>query len=312
MLAHAPPTQRNPVLLLAAIHFALLDEPDHPLAAWYPTLTSDARDPQDPMLRPTLADFVHDRSPLVLQLLESRRVQTNEVGRCALLLAAFAVLAVETGPLAHLDVGTSAGLTTLLSHYSYRYGDEPIIGTGSPLLECATRGEGPVPTDLPPVAAARGLDLDPIDLGGADDARWLQACCWPDQTDRFDRLAAAIAVADRHPPRVVQGDAVEAVADLVHELRQAGHPVITTTWALNYLTSADRTSFMDELDRIGARSDLSWVIAESPAQTPELPHPHDVDGEHTTALTVVTWRTGERDVRTMATCHPHGYWLHWR
>ncbi len=66
------------------------------------------------------------------------------------------------------------------------------------------------------------------------------------------------------------------------------------------------------LDTVGANIDLSWVIAESPAQTPELPHPDDLAGEHITALTLVTWRAGVKHVQHLATCHPHGYWLHWR
>lgn len=89
---------------------------------------------------------------------------------------------------------------------------------------------------------------------------------------------------------------------------------MTTSWALNYLSAERREAFVDTLDAIGCERDVSWVIAESPAQTPELPHPTDLVGEeiHITALTLVTWRNGERAVRNLATCHPHGYWIHWR
>ena len=30
-----------------------------------------------------------------------------------------------------------------------------------------------------------------------------------------------------------------------------------------------------------------------------------------TVLSVVRWRNGQREVQRLATCHPHGYWMHW-
>jgi len=311
LLGHAPTTQQLPVLLLAAIHDQVLRAPEHLLAEWYPNLTQTPRDPEDPDLARVLGEFVDERVPAILDTLGSRRVQTNEVGRCALFLPAFALVAADVGPLAHLDVGSSAGLTTLLPHYSYRYDDRSIIGDGQPLIPSGTRGAGPVPTSIPDVITARGVDLHPIDPTAASDARWLQACCWPDQTDRFRRLALALEVARRHPPTVEQGDALGRVARLAIDLAADGHPVVTTSWVLNYFEPTGRRTFVEQLDLVGRTIDLSWVIAESPVMTPELPHGDIFAGRNTTALTLVTWRDGQRSSRPLATCHPHGYWLHW-
>lgn len=321
LLAHAPLEQQLPVLLLAAIHFLVLDEPDHELASWYPNITADCRDPQDRALAQVLRAFVNDRGPSMLELLATRRVQTNEVGRCALILPPLELVAADRVPIAQVDVGTSAGLTTLLRRFSYRYdaaGDNgdvvegDVIGTGSPLLTCSTRGVGPTPTAMPTIASARGIDLDPIDITDPADARWLRACCWPDQTDRFERLAAAIEAAQAEPPQIVTGDAVDVIRGTIHAVPTSQHPVITTSWALNYLTPDARRAFVEELGAIGAERDISWVFAESPALTPELPHAGDLADEHTTALVLVRWRNGARTVDHLATCHPHGYWLHWR
>jgi hypothetical protein len=312
LLGHAPPGQQQPVLLLAAVHFLVLAEADQPLAAWYPHLTVDARDPLDAALPSTLRDFVHERSPVILELLETRRVQTNEVGRCALLLPPMTTVAEEVGPIAHVDVGSSAGLTLLMSHYAYRYDDGPIIGQGSPRIDCSTRGSGSVRAAMPTITMARGVDLQPLDVTDPADAQWLRACCWPDQIDRFGRLDEAIAIARQYPPRVRAGDALESIGELVADAAVAGHPIVTTSWAMNALDSLGRQDFVARLDELGSSADLSWVIAESPAQTPELPHPADLAGEHITALTLVTWRAGTKRVQPLATCHPHGYWLHWR
>ena len=313
LLAHAPESQQYPVLLLAAIHYLVLAEPDHDLASWYPNVTVDHRDAADPALASTLHDFVNDRAPAVLELLATRRVQTNEIGRCALLLAGFDALAARVGrrPLAQVDVGTSAGLTTLLSRFRYRYDDHAIIGVDGPLIECSTRGDRPPPTSVPTMAAGRGIDLVPIDITEPDDARWLEACCWPDQKDRFERLVAAIEIARLDPPTLVTGDAIEVIRSVIDEVPGDQHPVVTSTWALNYLEPDDRRRFLAELDAAGAERDMSWVFAESPALTAELPHSEELAGEHTTELVVVDWRDGRRTATPLANCHPHGYWMHW-
>lgn len=321
LLAHAPVEQQLPVLLLASIHFLVLGEPDHELATWYPNLTDDPRDPEDPELAAVLQRFVEERVPAVLELLANRRVQTNEIGRCALFLPALALIAADRSPIGLVDVGASAGLTTLLPHFSFRFDDDTsgtapaegeVIGTGAPLLVCSARGSGPTPTRIPDVASSRGIDLDPIDVSDTDDARWLQACCWPDQTDRFERLRAAIAIARTDPPEIVSGDAVETIGATIEAVPVEQHPVVTCSWALNYLGADARRAFVEELDRAGESRDLSWVFAESPALTPELPHAADLEGEHTTAIVLVRWRDGRRSVDHLATGHPHGYWLHWR
>jgi hypothetical protein len=344
LLAHAPITQQLPVLLLAAIHFLVIEEPGSALAAWYPNLTDAHRDPKDDALDPVLRAFAEDRGPSLLELVASRRVQTNEVGRCALFLPIFAMIANEVGPIAHIDVGTSAGLNTLTGHYSYRYDDcEPIGPVSAVEITCSTRGAGPIPSALPSIAAAVGIDSNPIDLADPIEARWLEACCWPDQADRFKRLRAAIDIARRHPPDIRVGDAVDTLAETVDEVAVTprtvtpravtpravtpravtprtvtprtvtpGHPVVTTSWVMNYLTAPRRTTFVAELDRLGATRDISWVIAESPAVTPELPYAAESGTEHTTALTLVTWRSGTRRTVDLGTCHPHGYWIHWR
>jgi len=88
---------------------------------------------------------------------------------------------------------------------------------------------------------------------------------------------------------------------------------VTTSWVLNYLPADRRASFVDALDAIGERRDLSWIIAESPAQTPEIPHSNHRRGRQLglTELSLVTWRKGIRVDRHLGTCHPHGYWIHW-
>jgi hypothetical protein len=81
---------------------------------------------------------------------------------------------------------------------------------------------------------------------------------------------------------------------------------------LNYLTDRRRAAYVDALDSVGARRDLSWVFAESPVQAPGLPYPGDRPvHDDLTQVVLVTWRGGRRTARHLATAHPHGRWVHW-
>ena len=50
------------------------------------------------------------------------------------------------------------------------------------------------------------LDLDLLDVTSDDEVRWLSCLVWPDEGDRAERLAAAVAAASRDPPAVHHGD----------------------------------------------------------------------------------------------------------
>ena len=87
---------------------------------------------------------------------------------------------------------------------------------------------------------------------------------------------------------------------------------MTNSWVLNYLTPTRARRLHERLDEIGDRRDLCWIYAESPALVPEIPVDDDLAGTDVTALTLARWRDGTRTSKTLAACHPHGYWIHWR
>jgi hypothetical protein len=308
-LLHAAPEQQQlPVLLLAAVHSIVLAEPGVELAAWYPT-TTDAPRSDDPF--PAFAALCRSRRAEIEHLLRTRHTQTNEVGRCALFLPAIALVANEAGPVALIDVGTSAGLNLLLDRYHYSYQPGGDVGSPSGVeIVTGTRGAVPVPAVMPPIAAQRGIDPVPIDLADEDQARWLRACVWADQPDRLRRLDAAISIAIGDPPDV----RTAAAADVVEHLQQiaaVGHPVVLNSWVLNYLSPEQQATYVAELDRFGAANELSWVYAEAPALCEGIPFAGPAAKEPRTVLTLTTWRQGRRSVRRLGVAHPHGYWLHW-
>lgn len=310
LLAAAPEQQQLPVLLMAAVHWIVLGEPDLELARYYPTCAS-APSLDDPF--PAFRRLCAERSDEIRALVADRSTQTNEIGRAALFLPPLGLLHQECGPLSLVDVGTSAGLNLQLDrfHYTYRSDDgERTVGADSPVaLASGTRGAVPIPGRIPPIADRVGLDRSPIDLTDRDEARWLRACVWPDQADRFHRLDAAIGLALEHPHAIRRGDAVDALAATVAAVD--GHPVVLNSWVLNYLPPDRQSDYVAELDEIGRSRDLSWIFAEAPVFTPRLPWPDPVASNELTTLALATWRDGRRRVDRLGTAHPHGYWLHW-
>lgn len=308
LLTAAPEQQQLPVLLLAAVHSIVLAEPDLELAAWYPTVTNSPRS-SDPF--PAFARLCHERGDDLRLIVSTRSVQTNEVGRSALLLPALGLIAEEVGEISLIDVGTSAGLNLQLDRFRYHYSPGGSVGPDSDVvLECHTVGEIPVPRRLPLITSRVGIDRTPIDVNDPDDAHWLMACVWPDQADRFHRLRGAIDLARANPTTLTSTDAVDGLAAVVRSGARSGHPVVINSWVLNYLPEERRVAYVDQLDELGRELDLTWVYAESPGLCPGLPFPGELQGRHLTALMTLRWRHGRRSDSHLGIGHPHGYWFH--
>ncbi len=100
----------------------------------------------------------------IAEVLETRRTQTNEPGRCASLLP---LLAALPQPLALLEVGASAGLCLLPDRYSYDYAGHR-VGAAAVVFPCRPEGAVPLPAKLPEVAWRAGIDLAPVDVTDDD------------------------------------------------------------------------------------------------------------------------------------------------
>jgi len=117
----------------------------------------------------------------------------------------------------------------------------------------------------------RFVDLDPVDVTDADDARWLRACLWPDQPERVARLEAEMALAATAPPLLLQGDAVEVLPDAFARVPADALPVVTTTWALSHFPLESRLRFLHRLDEAAAGRAVAWVSAEGVGVAPAIP-----------------------------------------
>jgi len=180
----------------------------------------------------------------IVGVVMSRRTQTNEVGRAAVLLPALTQL---EGPLSLIEVGASAGLCLYPDRFSYHYEGrstlDPEDGPSTVDLYCRTSGLPPIPSQLPTVAFRSGLDLNPLNVDDADDVRWLESLVWPGQTERLERLRAAIAIGRSDPVTLVRGDLNVTVADLVHSAPKGSTIVVFHSAVLGYLAADERLRF---------------------------------------------------------------------
>jgi hypothetical protein len=304
----APGEAHIPNVLLAAVHFLLLNGLDHPLAAVYAGTSHG-----DPW--PLFREICFDHRAEIAAIMEVRRTNTNECGRSAIIGPALTWVAEHVGgPLAVCDVGTSAGLNLGCDRYLLDYGAAGTTGAASSDVRISCRvtgGRPPIAPMLPPITARIGLDRSPVDLGVADDAQWLLACTWPD-TGRLDRTRAAIRDAQRHPPTIRRGDMVADVYATLAELPRDATICVITTWAIAYVSRPGRVEFGAELARAGRERPVVWISGESPNVVPafagvEAP---TVDIE-AGILGAIVYDGDRADATQLAFVHPHGSWIDW-
>ena len=201
LLRQAPPAAHLPLAPLAAACSLLLDGLDHPLGDVY-----DGRSDADPAR--LFIDLCRRHRTELMALLETRRVQTNDCGRSAIIGPALIWVAQRRpGPYCLVDVGASAGLNLLCDAYRLDYGPHGTTGPtdSSVRIACEVRGgDPPVADHLPDLEERIGIDLAPIDVTDPADARWLLACVWPD-SGRAERVEASIRLALERPPALIEG-----------------------------------------------------------------------------------------------------------
>lgn len=229
----------------------------------------------------------------VSSTVHERATQTNEAGRCAVLLPFLAEL---PQPLALLEVGAAAGLCLLPDRYSYRYDDgtalDPPTGPSAVVLDCALEGMAP-PARMPEVVWRAGIDLAPVDVDDDDATAWLETLVWPEHEDRRRRLRAAVGIARRDPPRVVAGDLIERLPGLAREAPPEATLVVFHTAVLAYLPETARKDFVELVTQLPGH----WVSNEgrSVLPAPEI-NPDVADGRFVLMV----------DGRPRALTRPHG------
>ena len=284
-IAALPRAKQQPNLLLAAARWHGVVAPG-PYAGLRDALLTD-----DGTLRTTIL---------------TRATQTNEVGRLATLVPAFARLAEDAGrPLALLEVGASAGLCLYPDRYGYAWPPVGNLAGPGPTLTCPATGPLPVPARPVEVAWRGGVDLQPVDA--ADDAAvaWLEVCVWPEQEERRERLREAVAVARADPPHLVRGDLFDLLRARVAVAAEHGPVVVFHTAVALYLDRAARERFVELMLDLVEAGACRWVSNEQQDILPSV--------TATAAGEADDWHSFVQGVdgRAVAFTHQHGAGIRW-
>lgn len=254
------------------------------------------------------AALLGDNGRIRTTILE-RSTQTNEVGRLATLLPAFASLPGD-GPVGLLEVGASAGLCLHPDRWSYAWTTDHgtvTAGSAAPVLHADVTGPAPLPESPPEVVWRGGVDLNPLDPADPETCRWLLTLVWPEHEDRRSRLEQALDVARREPSYLRRGDLLRELPGLVAEALAAipdgARLLVFHSAVIAYLDVPGRERFAALMrDLLGDRR-LHWVSNERPRALPAVTAsgPEPPPGRYVLGV----------DGRSVGHTQQHGRSLHW-
>ncbi|MBX3116773.1 MAG: DUF2332 domain-containing protein [Cryobacterium sp.] len=228
-----------------------------------------------------------------------RSTQTNEPRRCAALLPALGLI---DEPIALIELGASAGLCLIPDRYSYRFTNHwlhPEDGPSLVKIESEFSGAVPFLRRMPNVQWRAGADLNPLSVLNPEDVRWLETLIWPEQEERLERVQAAMELARRDPPRIIEATALEGLQTLSADAPRGLRKVVLTPAVLVYLPYLKRMELVEAIRSSGA----SWISLDALNVLPEVdaklrkPKP----GQFTLSM----------DGEPLARVGPHGQFVDW-
>lgn len=272
-----PPDKRQPNLLFAAVKYLT------------GVLSDYGR------FRRFLTSHEDDLRTLMLE----RTTQTNEPGRCAVLLP---LLASLPQPLALLEAGAAAGLCLLPDRYAYDYAGHRVGLLDSQLvLPCLPVGPVPLPREMPQVVWRHGLDRNPLDPLDPDTVAWLTALVWAGEADREERLRVALSVAAADPPPIATGDIRSGLEQAVLSAPRDATLVIFHSAVMPYLPAEDRSQVVEMISSL----DAVWISLEAPGVLPDIDARLPTIGDASQSFILA------RDGHPVAVAHQHGRSLRW-
>ena len=306
---NVPLGQPYPNILLAAIQYLLLVGKPCELQRYFFNLTPEQylRKP-DAMLKSIFLDFVKENQSELVSVCKIRRVQTNETGRCSLLLPGLNFISsLIKEPIILIEIGTSAGLLLNFDRYEYRYShlNNPIGLIGSKaIIECETRGIHKPPLDrVPSISRRVGIDLNIINCQNNADSLWLQSLVWPNDHRRLIQLINALEICRTRlfEVELVQGDGFTNIITFLDKYKQETKPIcLIHSFAINQIATQDREEYYNKLKNWSKKENLqlfelslAWLSREEPKYYLKI------------------FQSGEITTIELAKIHHHGKWIEW-
>lgn len=297
--------QPIPNLFFGAIHYLLLLEPNQELAQYYPSITK-LKSKGIPITG--FLDFCKRNEAEIITLLQSRIVQTNAINRAAYLMPIASSRFAGGEALTLIDIGCSSGLVMNFDQYSYHYSGQATIGD-SPVQVSSDLCSSQLPSfpDLVKVKQKIGIDQNPLDIRDPDNARWLKALIWPDMTARFERLTAAIALAQEAKDfQLIKGSSRSDFEAVIKGVPNHAPLLVYHTHVLYQFSVAERIAFRQLLDAIGQDRNFLYLAAEHSRVFDEtIPLPTGIQ------LVLTTYQEGVKTVEHLGETNGHANWIRW-
>ncbi len=201
-----------------------------------------------------------------------REVQTNEVARGAGLALALAEARMDSAQL--VELGCSGGLNLRLDRFEVDLGGMVLGDAGSrvhlhPRITGDLGGLRHVGLTLPRVTARVGIDVNPVDPTTGEGQLTLLGYVWPDQTQRLERMRAAMDLAVSEPAELLAasvdgpGDTAELLAGV---LAREGATVVSHSIVWQYVPTDVRWRITEAIEEAGSQATdvapLAWIRYE--------------------------------------------------
>jgi hypothetical protein len=286
-----------PLRFLGAVHWLVLGGAAPALARHYPSVGGTPG--------PGLVDDFMTTVAACADDIEARiglPVQTNEVGRSAVLVGGYLEVARRSGlPLRVLEVGASAGLNLRWDHFWYDTGDSTFGDPASPVrFEGTWSGPAPRLDDVAVTVAERaGCDAAPLDVATKDGRRQARSYVWPDMAARLARLDGALEVAARVPAVVERADLGAWVERRLAAPAPGVATVVAHSIVWQYVSPPSRDRLRFALRRAGVaatdEAPVAWLRMEPAGPVADLR---------------LTWWPGGEE-RVLATAEYQGSTVYW-
>lgn len=259
--AHAQKSQPVPNMLFAAVHHLLLQGAKHELAEYYPSITEIPRSSSNAFYE--FQDFCQKYRHEIIEILATKSVQTNEVGRCAYLYPIFSFIyeQVQT-PLACIEIGTSAGLQLLWDQYRYDYGTGSYFGNKASDVTISAEIKAaklPALYEQIPVEERIGIDLNINDLTVEEDLQWLLALIWPEHHSRRNIFQHAAKYVQKASLTLVEGDGVDLLPELAERIAENATICVFHTHVANQIPEEKKHMLMERVREIGLSRNIFHI-----------------------------------------------------
>jgi len=251
--------QPIPNLFLAAVHQLLLKGKGHALASFYPSLAEHPQDKSQSFQH--FKEFCLTHREEIIKILQTRLVQTNEVGRCGYLYPCFSYIYEQTGkPLAIIEIGTSGGLQLLWDQYRYSYEGSQTYGNQASSIQitsiCKGKNKPMIRLTSPPVTHRIGIDLHVNDLMNPEDYSWLQSLIWPEHHDRRAIFKQASQIVSEHQLDLIEGNGVELLVDSVSKIPESSTICVFHTHVANQIPKQEKHELEATIKQLGQSRDI--------------------------------------------------------